>query len=259
MIAQGVRFNAEKKQVGNYYSTKIWSFKMKAPCCGQEIVIQTDPKNTLYVIMSGAKEKTVTYDEVDAETTLLPEKEERGKLADPFYKLEHEGEDTAKGKKQAPLLVRLQEAADMKHFDSYARNKALRAQLRSQKKRVAAEEVEAQKLGLAIRLLPPSREDGVQAASVKFANKFGLNQRSKRAAIQADSIFSSEASKHSTTTSGSSPASALRQKLDLLAKRRRVNAAGAKDILCSRVKPLVRGVFERERRDVRPPVKVKQA
>lgn len=129
----------------------------------------------------------------------------------------------------------------------------------SQKKRVAAEEVEARKMGLAIRLLPPSREDGVQAASVKFANKFGLNQRSKRAAIQADSIFSSEASKHSTTTSGSSPASALRQKLDLLAKRRRVNAAGAKDILCSKVKPLVRGVFERERRDVRPPVKVKQA
>jgi coiled-coil domain-containing protein 130 len=109
---------------------QIWSFKMKAPCCGQEIVIQTDPKNTLYVIMSGAKEKTVTYDEVDAETTLLPEKEDRGKLADPFYKLEHEGEDTAKAKKQAPLLVRLQEAADMKHYDSYARNKALRAQLR---------------------------------------------------------------------------------------------------------------------------------
>lgn len=54
---------------------QIWSFKMKAPCCGQEIVIQTDPKNTVYVIMSGAKEKTVTYDEVDAETTLLPEKE----------------------------------------------------------------------------------------------------------------------------------------------------------------------------------------
>lgn len=24
MIAQGVRFNAEKKQVGNYYSTKVW-------------------------------------------------------------------------------------------------------------------------------------------------------------------------------------------------------------------------------------------
>lgn len=83
MIAQGVRFNAEKKQVGNYYSTKIWSFKMKAPCCGQEIVIQTDPKNTLYVIISGAKEKTVTYDEVDAEAVLLPEKE--GVLSSCLY------------------------------------------------------------------------------------------------------------------------------------------------------------------------------
>lgn len=40
------------------------------------------------------------------------------------------GEDLAKGKKQAPLLVRLQESSDMKHFDSYARNKALRADLR---------------------------------------------------------------------------------------------------------------------------------
>lgn len=48
---------------------------MKAACCGQEIVIQTDPKNTLYVIMSGAKQKTETYDEVDAETVLLPEQE----------------------------------------------------------------------------------------------------------------------------------------------------------------------------------------
>jgi coiled-coil domain-containing protein 130 len=112
---------------------------------------------------------------------------------------------------------------------------------------------------LAIRLLPPSKEDSEQAASIKFANKFGLNQRTKRADIQAASIFSPEASKHSTNSSRSNPASVLRQKLDLLAKRRRVNAAGAKDILCSNVKPLVRGVVEREIRNVRPPVKVKQA
>ena len=119
--------------------------------------------------------------------------------------------------------------------------------------------MEAQKLGLAIRLLPPSKEDSERAASVKFANKFGLHQRTKRADIQAASIFSSEASKHSTNISRSSSASVLRQKLDLLAKRRRVNAAGAKDLLCSKVKPLARAVFERESRNVRPPVKIKQA
>ena len=48
---------------------------MKAACCSQDIEIQTDPKNTLYVVVSGAKQKTETYDEVDAETTLLPEQE----------------------------------------------------------------------------------------------------------------------------------------------------------------------------------------
>lgn len=55
---------------------------------------------------------------------------DRGKLVDPFYQLEHMGEDVAKAKKEAPLLVRLQQSSDLKHSDNYARNKALRADLR---------------------------------------------------------------------------------------------------------------------------------
>lgn len=54
---QGVRFNAEKQQVGNYFSTKIWNFSMKAPCCGERIEVQTDPKNHEYVIIRGARRK----------------------------------------------------------------------------------------------------------------------------------------------------------------------------------------------------------
>lgn len=46
-----------KKQVGSYYSTKIWSFTMKAACCKLEIIIHTDPKNCEYVIINGAKKK----------------------------------------------------------------------------------------------------------------------------------------------------------------------------------------------------------
>lgn len=52
---QGVRFNAEKKQAGAYHSTKIWSFRMRAPCCQQAIEIHTDPKAAEYVIVSGAR------------------------------------------------------------------------------------------------------------------------------------------------------------------------------------------------------------
>ena len=54
---QGVRFNAEKQQVGSYFSTKIWNFGMKAPCCGERIEVQTDPKNHEYVIVRGARRK----------------------------------------------------------------------------------------------------------------------------------------------------------------------------------------------------------
>ncbi|KAJ8110402.1 hypothetical protein ONZ43_g5877 [Nemania bipapillata] len=45
IIGQGVRFNAEKKKVGAYYSTPIWSFRMRHADCGGVIEIRTDPAN----------------------------------------------------------------------------------------------------------------------------------------------------------------------------------------------------------------------
>ncbi len=57
LIGTGVRFNAEKKQIGNYHTTKIWSFTMRAPCCQNRIEIHTDPKNTRYNIVAGARQK----------------------------------------------------------------------------------------------------------------------------------------------------------------------------------------------------------
>ncbi|KAL6227684.1 hypothetical protein ACLB2K_001641 [Fragaria x ananassa] len=135
MIAKGVRFNAEKKDVGNYYSTKIWSFTMKAACCKEEIVMQTDPKNCRYVIVSGAQQKTEDFDIEDAETLALPTDDERGMLADPFYRLEHQEKDLQKKKEAEPMLVRLRRISDQRHSDEYSLNKSLRAKLRSQKKK----------------------------------------------------------------------------------------------------------------------------
>lgn len=45
---------------------------MKSACCKHEIVIQTDPKNCEYVIISGAQKKTEDFDIEDAETFELP-------------------------------------------------------------------------------------------------------------------------------------------------------------------------------------------
>lgn len=225
MIAKGVRFNAEKKQVGNYYSTKIWSFTMKSACCKHEIVIQTDPKNCEYVIMKGARRKIEEFDSEDAETLALPADEERGKLVDPFYRLEHQEEDLKKKKEAEPVLVRLQRVSDTRHADDYAINKALRARLRSQKKRVAEEESVARKRGLAIRLLPASEEDNAAVSRVKFSTKFEENRKMKRALISTSSIFSSS----------SSPSD--KRRADLESKRRKIKATAASNLLTGGYKP----------------------
>ncbi|KAG9141701.1 hypothetical protein Leryth_025893, partial [Lithospermum erythrorhizon] len=224
MIAKGVRFNAEKKQVGNYYSTKIWSFAMKSACCQHEIVIQTDPQNCAYVIMSGARKKIEDYDAEDAETMLLPVDEDKSKLVDPFYRLEHQEEDLKKKKEAEPALVRLQRLSDSRHADNYSLNKSLRAKLRTQKKRVAAEEAESRNMGLGIRLLPPSQEDASVAARVKFSSKFERSRKDKRALIKASSIFSQ--------SSGSSSS-----RVELESKRRKINATAASNLLVGGFKP----------------------
>ncbi|URE21920.1 coiled-coil domain-containing protein [Musa troglodytarum] len=276
MIAKGVRFNAEKKQVGNYYSTKgalhiqmkngllalrlmqigklhvlkkeIWSFTMKSACCKHEIVIQTDPKNCEYVIISGAQRKTEDYDIEDAETFALPADEvmcfffsasfylasttvsvKRGKLADPFYRLEHQEEDLRKKKEVEPLLVRLQRVSDSRHADDYSLNRALRARLRNQKRRVEEEERVSRRMGLGIRLLPPSEEDAAVTATVRFASKFDRNRKNKRAAIMASSIFPDS----SVSASGS-------KRSELESKRRKIKATAASASLAGRVKPLSR-------------------
>lgn len=224
MIAKGVRFNAEKKQVGNYYSTKIWSFTMKSACCKHEIVIQTDPKNCEYVIIKGARRKIEEFDSEDAETLALPADEERGKLVDPFYRLEHQEEDLKKKKEAEPVLVRLQRVSDARHADDYAINKALRARLRSQKKRVAEEESVARKRGLAIRLLPASEEDNATVSRVKFSTKFEENRKMKRALISTSSIFSSSSTYD-------------KRRADLESKRRKIKATAASNLLTGGYQP----------------------
>ncbi|KAK9460585.1 uncharacterized protein V1516DRAFT_677117 [Lipomyces oligophaga] len=79
-VTQGTRYNAEKKKVGAYYSTPIFSFRMKCHLCGGKptaaaiakeaeagidpesvrsreyvIEIRTDPQRTRYIIIEGAR------------------------------------------------------------------------------------------------------------------------------------------------------------------------------------------------------------
>ena len=75
-------------------------------------------------------------------------------------------------------------------------------------------------MGLGIRLLPPSEQDTAAAKRVKFSAKFNKSRDEKRAMINSMSIFS-----------GPGVSSSNSKRLELEAKRRRINATKASQIL----------------------------
>jgi len=78
-LGQGLRFNADKRQVGSYHSTKIWEFAMAVPCCGTRLVVRTDPKNGDFEVVSGGRRRVVTkVDDDESESEEEHEEEREG-------------------------------------------------------------------------------------------------------------------------------------------------------------------------------------
>ena len=93
-IAKGVRFNAKKKHVGDYLSTKIYAFHMTCHMCQFKIVIKTDPKGCDYIVESGGEKKKEDFTADEAEAMQLERHDEREKNKDNgFLKLERENKD----------------------------------------------------------------------------------------------------------------------------------------------------------------------
>lgn len=168
LIPQGVRFNALKTRDGNYHSTPIWRFGIKHTVCGGEIVIRTDPKNTDYEVVSGAKRR----DYGDEGETPLTEGE-RGELRkDAFRKLEKTIADEEIKKGAAERIEALQDAVDRDTWDPYARNQALRKAFRvgrkEREKQAERDEELRERLGTGVELVPESEEDRLRAGIVEF-------------------------------------------------------------------------------------------
>ncbi|KAF9160425.1 hypothetical protein DFQ26_005527 [Actinomortierella ambigua] len=169
-IGQGVRYNAEKKKVGNYHSTPILSFRMKCHLCDNWFEIRTDPKNTAYVVTEGARKKHEDFDAADAETISLDTQEElERRTADDFAKLEHARQDELKAHAGVTLLTRLQRLNDRQWADPYTLSQRLRRGFREQKKARVKEEAACQQLadriGFRFKVLPENDQDRAAAAS----------------------------------------------------------------------------------------------
>ncbi len=66
-VGKGTRFNAHKKHVGDYFTTKIWEFTMKCRVCSDvTFVIRTNPKERCFDYCSGIKKKIEEFDTAKA-------------------------------------------------------------------------------------------------------------------------------------------------------------------------------------------------
>lgn len=194
-IGMGVRYNAEKKKVGNYYTTPVYRFRMKCHLCVNYIELQTDPGNCDYVIVSGARRKEERWDPGDSAQVLPTTPEQRERLAvDPMFRLEHGVTDRGVLERATPTLTRLQEAQDA-WKDDFGLNSRLRRRFREEKKTLREEEEEAAALraraGLSIPLLREEEEDRRLAAllSLRAPDSYEEKQRLKRSEISQRSWF----------------------------------------------------------------------
>ncbi|KAJ3804887.1 DUF572-domain-containing protein [Lentinula aff. lateritia] len=134
-IGMGVRYNAEKKKIGNYYSTPIFSFRCKCHLCDGWFEIQTDPKNTRYVVVSGARQKDEEWDPEENGGFAVHDTDGNAAPIDPLAALEKTTDaQIHQTKVQIPRLESLMDVSDRYNSDPYSLSLKARKHFREDKK-----------------------------------------------------------------------------------------------------------------------------
>ncbi|KAJ4495135.1 DUF572-domain-containing protein [Lentinula edodes] len=134
-IGLGVRYNAEKKKIGNYYSTPIFSFRCKCHLCDGWFEIQTDPKNTRYVVVSGARQKDEEWDPEENGGFAVHDTDGNSAPVDPLAALEKTTDaQIHQTKVQIPRLESLMDVSDRYNSDPYSLSLKARKHFREDKK-----------------------------------------------------------------------------------------------------------------------------
>ncbi|KAF2269695.1 DUF572-domain-containing protein, partial [Lojkania enalia] len=178
LVGQGVRFNAEKKKVGTYYSTPVWSFRVKHTACGGWWEIRTDPAKSEYVVVSGARRRE--YGSGDqgswAEVGGLDEQERDRRRNDAFAAFEGKKEDAVHQEERRERVEELLEWSEV-WKDPYTMNQKLRKGFRLQRKAAEREESVKQalqdKFSVGFEVVEEAESDKVKAGLVEFGGQTG--------------------------------------------------------------------------------------
>ncbi len=215
LIAQGVRFNAEKKKVGSYYSSPIYSFRMTHAACGGTLEIRTDPQHTAYVVTEGGRKRDTGEDRDAATTaggeiTVLTEEERERRRNDAFAALEGTTADKRRAAADGTRIRQLAAHRERGWADPYARSQTLRRAFRAERKvreaDAARTEALRERMGLAIELLDETEDDRRRAALVQFGGSVDADSAVERARVR--SLAATKADATATTATTAAPAAA---------------------------------------------------
>lgn len=175
IIGQGVRFNAEKKKVGNYLSSPIYSFRMKHIACGGWIEIRTDPKNTAYLVTEGARKRDLGEDKVEeGDVKILTKEEREARRENAFAALEGKVEDKQRLVYSKKRLEELQDLSEQQWDDPYEQNRKLRKTFREgrklREKEAGVTQALKEKMSLGFDLLPEHEDDTRRAKLIEFGD-----------------------------------------------------------------------------------------
>nr|GLL25040.1 coiled-coil domain-containing protein 94 homolog [Ipomoea trifida] len=144
-IYKGTKFNSRKEDaVGeNYLGIQIFRFYFKCTKCSAEITYKTDPKNSDYIVESGATRNFEPWREQDEETEKQKQKRDAEEMGDAMKSLENR---TLDSKREMDILAALDEMKSMKSRQATVSVEAMLEALRhsaEEKERKVLEEEEA--------------------------------------------------------------------------------------------------------------------
>ncbi|VDK78330.1 unnamed protein product [Litomosoides sigmodontis] len=179
-IGMGVRYNAEKKKIGMYYTTPLYEFRMKCHLCDNYFVIRTDPEyyfepeaSTLqhfdYELVEGCRRQEKRYDPSTIDQLGAVDRGFNRQLeSDRMFQVEHVEQDKEKAASSVDKIGKL-EWIQERMRDDFAANQALRKSFNLEKTGLkeerARDEDLLKRMSLNIKLVSESIEDKKLAAA----------------------------------------------------------------------------------------------
>lgn len=177
LIGQGIRANAEKKQIGKFHSTPVFSFRFKHTICGGWLEIHTDPANTEYVVASGGRRRDYGPDEriEEGELAFLTAEERGRRREDAFAALEGKVDEKKVETKNKERIEELYDAQHRAWEDPYTLNQKLRSTFRIRRKELEVEKQNKkdmqERFGIGFEIADEVDGDAVRAKMIDFAGR----------------------------------------------------------------------------------------